>query len=88
MIMVTGKTKSGYEFSIEKEKFNDMELMDMLGEMHDNPFMLGNVIEKILGKEEKKKLYDSLRNEAGRVPVEAAQDALDCIFNADTAGKK
>lgn len=86
--MVTGITKSGYEFSIENEKFNDMELMDLLGDMEDNPFIMGKVIEKVLGKEEKKKLYDSMRNEFGRVPVEEAQAALDCIFNAGKDGKK
>lgn len=86
--MVTGITKSGYEFSIENEKFNDMELMDLLGDMEDNPFIMGKVIEKVLGKEEKKKLYDSMRNEFGRVPVKETQAALDCIFNAGKDGKK
>ena len=86
--MVTGVTKSGYEFSVEEENFNDLELMDMLADMEENPLLLGKVIERILGKDEKKKLYDSMRNEKGRVPIEAAQDALDTIFNSNTEGKK
>lgn len=85
--MITGKTSCGYEFCIKRSKFDDMELMDLLAELESNPFKLGEVMEKLLGKEEKKKLYDLLRTEEGNVPVEAAQNAMNEIFNSDKTPK-
>ena len=85
--MITGKTSCGYEYSIEKYKFDDMELVDMLGDLEENPFLMGKVIEKLIGKEEKKKLYDLLRTEDGNVPVEATRKAIEEIFNSDKTSK-
>lgn len=85
--MVTGKTASGFEFAIDPEAIDDFEVLEALanvskGEVLDLPF----VVEKILGKEQKKRLYDHLRNKQGRVPVKQTSEEIVEIFKA--AGEK
>lgn len=84
--MVKGATKSGFEFEIDTEAI-DMELLDMIGDMDDNPALLGKVLGKLLGKEQKARLYDHVRDENGHVPVQAVADALAEMFSAFKDGK-
>lgn len=84
--MVKGATKSGFEFEIDTEAV-DMELLDMIGEMDENPVMLGKVLSRLLGKEQKARLYDHVRDEKGHVPVQAVADALAEMFSAFKDGK-
>lgn len=73
--MITGKTESGFEFQLNEEMFNDMELLDKLVEADSGNYTaLSNVITIIIGKEQKQRLYDHVRNEAGRVPIKAVAD--------------
>ena len=74
--MIKGTTKSGFEYVIDEKIADDMEFVDLLAEATENPLYMGKVIERLLGKEQKKKLYDFFREEDGRVPVEAAGEAL------------
>lgn len=84
--MVKGATKSGFEFEIDTEAV-DMELLDMIGDMDDNPALLGKVLGKLLGKEQKARLYDHVRDEKGHVPPAAVADALAEMFSAFKDGK-
>lgn len=84
--MVRGKTRSGFEFEID-EKCVDMELMDALAELDENPVMISRILTLMLGNEQKKALYATLRNEEGRVPVDKATEAIVDLFNSFKDGK-
>ena len=77
-----GKTSTGFEFDIEDERLDDMELVDIMAEIDENPLLMPKLCKMLLGEEQKKRLYDHLRSEDGRVPIEATTNALQEIFNS------
>ena len=89
MAMITGTTASGFAFSISDEATNDMELFDLFAEADQNPLALPPLINRLLGPEQKKRLYDHLRNENGIVPIDKVGDELLEMLNGSGAtGKK
>lgn len=79
--MKRGKLKCGYEYEIDENVLDDMELVDAMAEAQDdNPLMFSKAVLILLGKEERAKLYNCLRKD-GRVPVEAVADAFAEIFD-------
>ena len=77
-----GKTSTGFEFDIEDERLDDMELVDIMAEIDENPLLMPKLCKMLLGDEQKKRLYDHLRSEDGRVPIEATTTAIQEIFNS------
>ena len=77
-----GKTSMGFEFDIEDERLDDMELVDIMAEIDENPLLMPKLCKMLLGEEQKKRLYDHLRSEDGRVPIEATTNAIQEIFNS------
>lgn len=75
-----GKTSTGFEFDIEDERLDDMELVDIMAEIDENPLLMPKLCKMLLGEEQKKRLYDHLRSEDGRVPIEATTNANQRIF--------
>lgn len=75
--MIAGKTASGFEFSVEEDALNDMELLDALEEAR-----LSTACSLLLGKEQRGRLYEHLRNEKGRVPVDRVSSELLEIIQA------
>lgn len=69
--MLTGTTESGFSFEIDENIADDMELLEDIARADKDTTHLPVVLTKILGAEQKQALYDHLRNEAGRVPIEA-----------------
>lgn len=69
------KTNSGFEAEIDENILNDMELLDEMIEMEDGGpkalITMSKIATKMLGKEQKGVLYDHLRTEDGRVPLDA-----------------
>lgn len=81
--MRTGKLENGFEFAIDEEALDDMELLDAMAEAEaGDALKASKVILKVLGAEQRNRLYDHLRTESGRVPVEATMNALADILNA------
>lgn len=80
--MYIGKTQSGFEFEIAEATLNNMELVDAIAEAEDNPLALSRVVQLLLGKDGKKKLYDHLRTEEGNVPVDAVSEEITSIMEA------
>lgn len=73
---------------IEDEALNDMELFEALTLLDDgNATGLPRVIASLLGKEQKKALYDYYRGENGRVKVTDITEAIMEIFNSIKEGK-
>ena len=83
-----GKLSNGFEFNVSKERLDNMELIDALEEVSDdNPLAISKVATLMLGKEQKKALYDHLRTEEGNVPIQQATESLIEIMNFDKSGK-
>ena len=82
-------TKSGFECLLDKKQMDDMELVDKIAEADaGNPLAVSAVIEKVLGKEQKAKLYNHLRNEDGRVPIEkVGEEIVEIITSLGSEGK-
>lgn len=80
--MVEGTTKSGFKFSVDPEAVKDMEFLELVGEAEANPTRLGKMYECLLGKEQKKALYDHVRNKNGRVLIDDIKNESDEIFEA------
>ena len=74
------KTASGFEFEIEDGVLDNMELLDAIAELEENPLKLTKVVKLLLGEETKERLYDHVRHEKGRVPAEALSTEVADIF--------
>ena len=74
--MITAKTESGFSIELEDDALEDQELFDAISGMQDgNVFSMSHLTERLLGTEGRKKLYDHLRNDKGRVPPQAVAQA-------------
>ncbi len=80
--MVKGTTASGFKYSVDPALLTDMEFVELAGEVQDNGALLPKLIKAILGEEQKKALYDHVRDDSGRVSVTAVSDEIVEIFNA------
>lgn len=68
--MKKGKTTSGFKYEIDENVLDDMELIDaMAASQGEDPTQISVVVSKIFGEEQKKRLYDHIRTDDGRVPV-------------------
>ena len=91
--MIEGKTSSGFHYKIADDARDDMELLEAFMDI-DNGKVSGlkAVIEQLLGAEQKKALYDHIRNkETGRVRASEVMKAIGEILTdageQDTAVK-
>ncbi len=78
--MVHVKTSCGFEMDVDPDMFNDMELFDAVADADsgdENRIVSGlsTVVSKILGSK-KKELFDLLRNENGRVPLDSIKSQI------------
>lgn len=86
--MIKGTTKSGFEFGIPEENIDDYELMEMLTEIDKgNQGLIIEAVEKLIGKEQKDKLKDHVRDEKGRVKLTTMIVEVMDIFTASDPGK-
>lgn len=66
--MKKGTLKNGFEFEVDEKVMDDMEFIDLLAEADDgNPLQFSKAALILLGKDQRKRLYDSIRAEDGRV---------------------
>lgn len=79
-MVLKGRTSSGFYYKIRYSRLNDFELLDIMSEVDDNPLLLPKVVTKLLGKEQKKRLYAHLRTPEGNVPVDKIELELKDIF--------
>lgn len=78
--------ENGFKCTIDDTVLDDMEFVDLLADCEENPHHIGKLVLMLLGGENKKALYDHLRQD-GRVPVSKITEAVEQIFNSlgDTA---
>ena len=79
--MYKGRTSTGFEVEVSDTAMDNMELIEVMAEVEDNPLLFTKVVNMLLGKEQKKALYDHLRREDGTVPVKAVSETVTEIFN-------
>lgn len=65
-------TESGYTVSVEEEKLDDMRFVDALAELQENGLALPRVMNMVFTEADKKRLYDHVATDDGRVPIEKA----------------
>ena len=82
-----GVTKSGFSYEVDAELLNDMELLDAISDMENNVLNLSKVVRKVLGESQRKALYDHVRDENGRVPVDAVSGEFVEILSGTKQGK-
>ena len=78
--MLQGKTKSGFEFTLDEERIDNYELLEALGDLEDNVYLLPKVIKLVLGDEQAIELKEHLKNEKGIIPSKAMEAELKGIF--------
>ena len=75
--MKKGKTASGFKYEVDENVLDDMELIDaMAASQGEDPTQISVVVSKIFGDEQKKRLYDHVRSDDGRVPVTAIANVI------------
>lgn len=82
------KTKSGFEFELDPAAMDNMELVEALADMEDNPAAMPRVLTLFLGMDQKKKLYEHVRDDSGRVSVTRVAAELTEIFQLASAETK
>lgn len=85
--MNKGKLKCGFEYEIDEEVLDNMELLDAIADADENPINMSKVVRMLLGDEQRKKLYDWLRTEKGNVPIVAVSNAVVEIFASKQGAK-
>lgn len=69
--------ENGLELEVNEKAVNNMELLDALEEMTEgNELAISKVVKLMLGNENRKKLYDFVRDKDGRVPLEIIDKCL------------
>lgn len=78
--MIVGQTKSGFKYEFAKERLENYELLELLGELEEKPVILPKVINLLLGKKQSTKLKDHVRDDEGLVPSEKISKEIEEIF--------
>lgn len=77
--MTKGTLDSGFEFEIDETRLDDMRFLEDLAAMDENPLIMPRVIERMLGKEQKERLYTHLEKD-GKVSIADFSAAISEIF--------
>lgn len=86
--MITGETSTGFKYSIEDGAIDDYELLEILCKIDQGDYgLVPEMVDKLLGDEEKQRLKDHVRNESGRVPATRMLSEVMEIFKSNKSGK-
>lgn len=86
--VITGKTKTGFEYNIDKKILNDYELLEEIDNLGKNPVIIIKLLRRLLQEEQLEKLKEHIRNEEGMVPIDKMEKELEDIFNGINEIKK
>lgn len=86
--VITGKTKTGFEYEIDKKILNDYELLEEIDNIGKNPLIIIRLLKRLLKEEQLEKLKEHIRNEEGIVPIDKMEKELEDIFNGINEIKK
>lgn len=85
--MIQGTTKSGFKYKINDKMLDDYEIVELLGELEDNPLVMPKLIKRILGDDQVVKLKDHLKDKDGFISTVAMTQELESIFQNQTLKK-
>ncbi len=75
--MKSGTLSNGFEYSIDEQTLDDMRFLDALAEADEgSPLAASRVCLMLLGRDQRKALYEKIAPKGGRVPI---ADAFECI---------
>lgn len=81
--MVKGKTRTGFKFTCDGRLMHNVEFLEEFAAVQKGDGLeVFDLIRRILGEDQKKALYDHIRDEEGIVPLEAMKEELSDIFDA------
>lgn len=79
--IIKGETSSGFKYAVNKNMLNNVEFLEIFAKVQNGDQMkIFELIEMSLGAEQKKQLYDHVRDEEGMVPVDAVSKEISEIF--------
>ena len=82
------KLNDGFELDLDETVLDDMELLEDFAAMNDgDAYAMTAAVKRLLGKENKKKLYDHLRDASGRVSTTAVGNAIFELMQSVKEGK-
>ena len=87
--MIKGTTESGFKFQIDPEDVNDIEFLERLGiAFNDDNTKMPGILTEIFGADQRKRLYDHLRNDRGKVPIDAVMNEFGEILTIANESKE
>jgi len=86
--VIKGKTKTNFEYNIDKKILNDYELLEEIDNIGKNPVIIIKLLRRLLQEEQLEKLKEHIRNEEGMVPIDKMEKELEDIFNGINEIKK
>lgn len=86
--VITGKTKTGFEYEIDKKILNDYEFLEEIDNIGKNPLIIIKLLKRLLKEEQLEKLKEHIRNEEGIVPIDKMEKELTDIFDGINEIKK
>lgn len=84
--VIKGKTTSGFEFEINRDKLDDMEFIDLLADLKDGDYLkFSRIADFMLGKDQKARLYEHIRkiNGQARISLFAEEMKEILLFNGE-----
>ena len=86
--MITGKTQSGFEYRIDDTVSDDYELLELMGAVRGGDTLaIFELVERLLGKEQKDKLKEHCRDEDGKVKISRMSQEIVDIFSGSDVKK-
>ena len=85
--MITGTTKSGFNYHIDENILQDYELLEAIAETEKNPIFITKVVRMLLG-DDTDKLKEHVRDENGHVSIEKMNVEITEIFQDQKNLKK
>lgn len=86
--MLKGKTSTGFQFQIAEGALDNYELVEALADIETDPLSVTKVVTLLLGKEQKEKLKDHVRNDKGVVTTTALMKEIEEVFKTQNKVKK
>lgn len=85
--MIEGKTKTGFEYKIPKENFDNYELVEQLADAEENGLLFPKAVRTLLGKDLAEELKNHVRTKAGIVPADKMTNEIMEIFKSKNETK-
>lgn len=83
------KLPCGFEGDIDEGAVNDMEFLDALSDLQEgDPTALSKMCSLLFTKDEKKRFYDTCRNENGRAEPETVSEQITELLHQLGSKKK